>query len=141
MSSHFHHLSHHTPLSLSENTSVIVVLWVGFVSSFESNAAKLLCRAKLICSREVVQESYLSYCVSFVPTLFCYTNLYTLFRVADEGIIMALLRRISSCRRQHIIQERDLGTLQYLRACMPQWQASSLSTVSSHHWLLIERFH
>ena len=51
--------------------------------------------------------------------LLYHTTICILFRVVDGGNIMALLRRISSCRRQHIIQEEDLGTFQCLRACMP----------------------
>ena len=48
---------------------------------------------------------------------------YLLFRVNDAGIIMALLRRITSCRLQLIIREDDLETSsQYLGACMPQWK-------------------
>ena len=65
--SHRHHLSHHTPLSHSENTSVIVILWVGF-----SCPRRVKC-CQVKCSREVSQESCLSYCVSPVTTLFCST--------------------------------------------------------------------
>jgi hypothetical protein len=56
----------------------------------------------------------------------------TSFMSIDGGYINALLRRVFSCRLQQIIQEIDLGTHQYLGTFMPQWQASSHSTVGMH---------
>ena len=70
--SHYHHLSHHTPLSHSENTSVIVVLWVGFLYSHRVKCCQICVSCQVKCSREVNHESCLSYCVSPVPTLLCY---------------------------------------------------------------------
>ena len=36
---------------------------------------------------------------------------YKKFHVADEGLIMDFLRRVFSCRLQHIIQELDVETI------------------------------
>ena len=44
----------------------------GIFFLIKSNVSNSSFCAKFICSREVIQESCLSYCVSFVPTLFCY---------------------------------------------------------------------
>jgi hypothetical protein len=60
-----------------------------------------------------------------------------MFCVVDGGYIKALLRRAYSCQPQHIIQELGLETSQYFGTCMPQWQASSHSTVGLHHRPLI----
>ena len=46
-----------------------------------------------------------------------------MFRVDDVGKFMALLRQITSCRLQLIIQEDDLEMpFQYLGDSMPQWK-------------------
>ena len=47
------------------------------------------------------------------------------FHVVDVEYIKALLQRVASCRHHFIIQEVDLETpIQYLEACMHQWQVS-----------------
>ena len=64
-----------------------------------------------------------------------------LFRVTDEGLIIALLWQVCSCRPQHIIQDSDWEHIQYLGTHMPQWWVSLFSTVGLHHWSLIGKFH
>ena len=79
--SHYQHLSRHTPLSHSENTLVIVVLWVGFHVLIESNAAKSACRAKL----NVQEKSAKSHVYHIVSVLFqlCFsTSHHNLYYVA-----------------------------------------------------------
>lgn len=68
-------------------------------------------------------------------------NIFLLFCVVDEGFIIALLWQVCPCRPQHIIQESDWETIQYLGTYMPQWWVSSFSTVGLNHWPLIRKFH
>ena len=74
--------------------------------------------------RQYVQEKFLLQFSTPDPLLvLIHYHLIPLSRVDDVGNIMALLRLITSCRLQLIIQEADLETLfWYPRACMPQWQ-------------------
>jgi hypothetical protein len=78
------------------------------------------------------QVSFLKTCVSPCTFDLPITPLCP-FRVVDGGYIKALPRQVYSCRLQHIIQELGLETIQYFGTCMPQWQASSHSTVGLHH--------
>ena len=77
---HYHHLSHHTPLSHSKNTSVIVVLWVGFYALVESNAAKSACRAKLNV-QEKLAKSHVYHIVSVLYQLCSTTPHHNLYYV------------------------------------------------------------
>ena len=118
------------------------------------NAAKSLVVSS-ICSRAIHLKPLLSrpsaVIFSFwvglprVQSLNCHILWFTLklcylFRVTDGGYIKALLWWVLFRRLQHIIRNQDLKIIQYLGACMTQWQVSSLSTVGFHYWPLIGRF-
>ena len=64
------------------------------------------------------------------------------FRVVDVGFIKALLRQVTSCRHQLIIQEVDLGTtLSVLWSLHASMASFSLSVTSLHQWPSTERFY
>jgi hypothetical protein len=84
--------------------------------SQSSQCFQVICHASQ-CSREVsLQTNHsavlpFSSCVSpYSFNLSSYITFLCQFHVDDGGYIMALLRRVCSCRLQHIIQELDLET-------------------------------
>jgi hypothetical protein len=72
--SHFRYLSHHTPLSLSKNTSVIVVLWVGVMSS----SSWMLPSHRVVPSLNVQGKSSKSHVYHIVSVLYqlCFATSY-----------------------------------------------------------------
>ena len=63
------------------------------------------------------------------------------FCVIDVGFIKALLRRVTSCRHQLIIQEVDVGkTLSVLWSLHASMASFSLPVTGLHQWPSTERF-
>ena len=72
--SHYHHLSHHTPLNHLKNTLVIIVLWVGFMSS----SSQMLPSHHVVPSLNVQGKLSKSHVYHIVSVLFklCFTILH-----------------------------------------------------------------
>jgi len=88
----------------------------------ESNTATFQGHVVDMLKRSPICISLPIHCLNLCYSLGSYSliALYSLFRVDDGGIIMALLQRVTSCQLQLITQEYDLETpFQYLRSCMP----------------------
>ena len=73
--------------------------------------------------------------------VFTSTKSFAPFLVIDVGFIKALLRRVTSCRHQLIIQEVDLGTtLLVLWSLHASMATFSLPATGLHQWPSTERF-
>jgi len=81
-------------------------------SYVESNVATLQSHVANIFKRRHIYSLLPIHCLTLYrsPRSYSFIPLYSLFHVDDEGFIMALLRRVTSCRLQLIIQEDDLET-------------------------------
>ena len=102
------HFTSSTPSKNVIELSVVNLSW----SILISQCCQVSCRAAL-CSRVQILCQPLQYCQPLRQFLLYYSVTpisYDRFRVVDVGFIMALLRRICSCRLQIIIQESNLET-------------------------------
>ena len=63
-----------------------------------------------------------------------FVTLFELVKMKIGTHVMSLFLLTSA----HYPGIRPRNLEKYLEACMPQWQVSLLSTVSFHHWPLIE---
>jgi hypothetical protein len=114
--SHTNPMSHHTPSTLTRRVPQLSSHYVLVYLSIESMLPSLfLCLTMFkgsfnpnqpLCSITNLHPR-VSLC-SFNPL--SYITFLCQFCVDDGGNIMALLRRVYSCRLQHIIQELDLET-------------------------------
>ena len=80
--------------------------------------------------------------VSYTLCYLVYSKTYLIvFHVDDGGFIMDLLWWVYSYRIRHLIQELNLGTKTSTLGLHALMVGYLTFNMSSHHWLLIERYH